>query len=976
MKASAGTLFALSTLLASAISHGAVMFDPALDWRSIKTEHFRIHYHRGLEAEASAMAARAEELHRELSPLHRWAPFFRTDIVMVDGTDEANGFSTPYPFNRVQLYMARPDPSSSLSNYDDWQRLLFTHEYTHTLNLDAISGLPSLTRYTLGRVCFPNMFLPMWMIEGNAVYYESRRTPGSLFAPGRNNSSYTDMVMRSTFAEDRFMSISSASHFPRPWPMGHTPYLYGGLFVDFLEKKYGKLSFSKVMEENTDNVLPYLVNKNANDVYGENFIALWKEWERYLEVRYRRQLESIEAAGTTRFLRLTGSGYLTSLPRFSRNGGSIYYVRSTAREKTALMRIPTSGGRAEELCEVHDPGSISVTDGGVYLSDPEYHRSFSLYNEVFSFDGKEYRRITNALRGESVDLSTDGGVSVFVRHDRGRYSLVISDGSFAAREEVIAPGGARMAHSRLSPDAGKIVFTIKERGGRSDLVLYNRELRTFFRLSSGPYNDICPAWHPDGRRIVFSSDRSGVYNLYEMDIANGVLARLTNLTGGAFHPDVSPDGSSIAFASYGARGFDIALMPYPASGTDKTVSEPTPLPSGRFGAAESEEPASPPGSPYTPLHSVLPPLWLPIFGTSELYEDKYDQLYGVYLPGNDTLYRHFYSLTAYAYNIQRRAVVDLDYLYAGFYPNLLFRYENEALFYGEDRFPWSDRLPYGVKRSLERKLAAGIEIPYIRFLHSQMLLLSYSHELSITDVSAPAGGPADRFRDRLARAGLAWTYTGAGEYPYSISEEDGTDFALVADLYNEAIGSDISFFKVRAEFSHYMGGLFTNHVLMLRLRGGASFNNPEHLSPYPLGRFERGKTGPPASDEDEFGLRGYPAGVGYADRFASGTIEYRFPVLQHEGGFRTLPLYFRDLSGRIFAEYGNSWNGKPEMEAFRASAGAEAHIRITAGYMMDIRGFLGYGHGFGRLGEDQVYFGVYGFLEGAFKKIQCSFAYF
>jgi len=460
-----------------------------------------------------------------------------------------------------------------------------------------------------------------------------------------------------------------------------------------------------------------------------------------------------------------------------------------------------------------------------------------------------------------------------------------------------------------------------------------------------------------------------------MDIARGASVRLTNLMGGAFHPDVSPDGGSIAFASYGARGFDIALIPYPANGTERTVFAPTPLSPDHFAPSEDNTSAARPGTPYTPIHSVMPPFWLPVFGTSELYEDKYDQLYGVYLPGNDTLYRHFYSLFAYAYNIQRRAVVDFTYLYAGLYPNLLFRYENEALFFGEDRFPWSDGLSYGVKRTLERKVSTGVEIPFIRFLYTHSLLLSYSYEEDLTDVSAPFGGPVERFRDRLARVGFAWTYTGTHEYPYSISEEDGMNFALVADTYNEAIGSDISFYKARAELSHYTGGPARNHVLMVRLRGGASFNNPERLSPYPLGRFERGKTGPPASDEDEFGMRGYPAGAEYSDRFASGTLEYRFPVFQREGGFRMLPLYFRDLSARVYAEYGNAWNGRPEIEAFRASAGAEAHLRITAGYMMDVRAFAGYGHGFGRLGEAQVYFGVYGFIEGAFKNIRRRFEY-
>jgi Tol biopolymer transport system component len=975
MKTLRGAICLALTLLSYPVAHGAIMFDPSLKWRSIKTEHFRIHYHQGLEAEAARLAVKSEELHRELAPLHRWTPFFRTDVVMVDSTDDANGFSTPYPFNRVQLYIARPRPDSSLSNYDDWQRLLFTHEYTHTLNLDAISGIPSITRYTLGRVCFPNVFLPMWMLEGNAVYHESRRRPGSPLAPGRNNSTYTDMVMRAAIAENRFMSISDSSHFPREWPMGSTPYLYGGLFVDFLEKKYGRNSFSLVMEENTDNIIPYLVNRNAKDVYDESLIPLWREWERYLEVRFRRQLDSIEAAGVTPVRLLTGSGYLTSHPRFSRDGAFVYYVRSTAHRKTALMRGSIGTGKIEELCEVHDPGSISVTDGPVYLSDPEYHRSFSLYNDAFVFDGKTYRRVTKALRGDYLDLSPDGSVSVFVRQERGRCSLVFSDRSFIERERIVSESDIQIACTRLSPDGSRVVFTMKDRNGNSDLALYHRDRREFTRLTSDRFNDICPTWHPDGRRVIFSSDRDGVYNLYEMDTVAGTVSRLSNLAGGAFHPDISPDGLTIAFAAYGARGFDIALIPYPSTGADKTASPPTTMKPDYFNAPYNDETPTPPGSPYTPVHSVMPPFWLPIFGTSELYEDKYDQLYGIFLPGNDTLYRHFYSLSAYVYNIQRRAVVDLNYLYAGFYPNLLFRYENEALFYGEDRFPWSDDLAYGVKRTLERAVSGGIEIPFIRFLYAHSLMLSYRYEEEITDVSAPLGGGIDRARDRLAGVGAAWIFTGAREYPYSISEEDGMNFALVADMYNEAIGSDLSFSKVRAELSRYLGGLARNNVLMIRLRGGASFNNPARLSPYPLGRFERGKSGPPASDEDEFGLRGYPAGAEYSDRFSSGTLEYRFPLLQREGGFRMVPLYFRDLSARVFFEYGNAWNGKAEIREFRPSAGAETHIRITAGYMMDARAFIGYARGFGRLGEDQVYFGVYGFFEGAFKNIYRRFSY-
>ncbi len=59
-----------------------------------------------------------------------------------------------------------------------------------------------------------------------------------------------------------------------------------------------------------------------------------------------------------------------------------------------------------------------------------------------------------------------------------------------------------------------------------------------------------PVWLPDGSGIVFSSNRTGVFNLYTYDLATGRQEQLTNLIGGAFAPSVSPDGNDILYAGY------------------------------------------------------------------------------------------------------------------------------------------------------------------------------------------------------------------------------------------------------------------------------------------------------------------------------------------------------------------------------------------------------------------------------------------
>ncbi len=248
----------------------AVLFDPQLEWKSIKTEHFWIHYHQGIEEQAEKLSQIAEKVHKRLSPIIKWQPALRTDVILVDNLYTANGFAMPQPFNRIQIYLTRPELDGVLNNFDNWLEMVFTHEYTHILNMDTIHGFPTFTRYAFGRCCFPNAFLPIWMLEGNAVYHESDY---SKF--GRNNSTYTDMVMRTEILNQNLKPISEASNFPREWPVGDVPYLYGGLFVDFLEKKYGIGRFENVMSNNAYNLIPY----RDNTVALLPFIYSASEWE-------------------------------------------------------------------------------------------------------------------------------------------------------------------------------------------------------------------------------------------------------------------------------------------------------------------------------------------------------------------------------------------------------------------------------------------------------------------------------------------------------------------------------------------------------------------------------------------------------------------------------------------------------------------------------------------------------------------------
>lgn len=66
-----------------------------------------------------------------------------------------------------------------------------------------------------------------------------------------------------------------------------------------------------------------------------------------------------------------------------------------------------------------------------------------------------------------------------------------------------------------------------------------------------------PSWSPDGKRIAFTSDRDGDYEIYLLDVAANHLVRLTNNEGvDDVDPSWSPDGAGIAFGrGYARRDF-------------------------------------------------------------------------------------------------------------------------------------------------------------------------------------------------------------------------------------------------------------------------------------------------------------------------------------------------------------------------------------------------------------------------------------
>lgn len=142
--------------------------------------------------------------------------------------------------------------------------------------------------------------------------------------------------------------------------------------------------------------------------------------------------------------------------------------------------------------------------------------------------------------------------------------------SLPAEHPSIAAGAA-WATAFTPLDSGLLVISFNE-NGYNHLFAYHPQAEPFTRLTYGAWDDINPAFNPDGSRLAFASNRDGQWDLYTLTLSSGQVDRLTDTAIYEGSPSWSPDGRWLAYEAYtGDTQPDLELFIRPLDGSQEPI---------------------------------------------------------------------------------------------------------------------------------------------------------------------------------------------------------------------------------------------------------------------------------------------------------------------------------------------------------------------------------------------------------------------
>jgi len=982
-------LLLVGALLLAATPGPGVSQAPDEAWRTLETEHFRVTFPAHLESLGRKAAERAERAWSALETHFIEPPDGIVDILVTDHTDVSNGFAAVTPSNRVTIHARPPVDALSLGHLDEWFELVITHELAHIVHLDhVVNPVGRLARTVFGRIpgewpTFPELGTPRWLIEGLATWYESRLTNA-----GRVKGTFLDMQLRTAMLEGRFEHIDQASGESPLWPGGNRPYAYGALFFEHLLERYGEDRMAAFADAIGAQWVPYRIDSAGEDAFGVPLSDAWRAWRDSLQAELADLDADLRKLGPiSEPERLTEGARWALHPTPSPDGALLAYTRSDGRSDMQIRVRDVRTGASRSVGRTNGLATFSwLSDTELLVSQLEFDDPYSTYGDlyVFGIDGTR-RRLTEGARltqpwagpagSTAVAVQEGGGTNALVRlHlDAARRRVTAVDTIVAAEPDVhwafpsVSPDGRRIAASRWEPNALHDVVIVDAASG--ELVA---------RVTRDRAIDMAPRWSPDGRWLVWGSDRTGILNVHgvRMDKAGDVASEvymLSNVRTGAAYPSVDPSGSWIFVSGHHVDGWEVERLPFPSAS-----ALPTPALDARFaldGPAPERGLAGGPVGSYSAWPTLRPRFWElsyrePIDAAGLVADGFFlrrRELLGAGVgfetSGRDLVGRHGYGaavrvstsggevdgFVSYSYAglgnpilslTARQSFADGGQQLAGSDADTLFVLERERTLSGAATF-----LAPTWRRNLSVTLSSGMVWERRELLD---VALEPSRDFALArptsrlwDVTASVNVNTTRSHSFQMGTAAGLSLFALGRVRRELSLPDSLDGRPGADrATQETLG------RLQGAVSLWDGS-YARHVLGFQATGGVAGGPGAGPFHYRVG----GASGrpEPLTGLELFGggflffpVRGYDVSARFGRYAWTASVEYRIPLWLVNEGLGAWPIHVDRTLASIFFDTGNAWGPDVTATGFRntardplASIGAELTAELLG--FFDIR---------------------------------------
>jgi Tol biopolymer transport system component len=948
------------------------------EWSFLQTDHFDVYFYQNGQPIAEFVAVEAESAYASIRKLFRYQLVNRVPIVLYNShndfqqtnvvseyLEEGIGGVTELFKNRVVIPFE--------GGYGSFQHVLH-HELVHAVINDMFYG-GSIQSIITNNI---TLQLPAWFNEGLSEYASLQWDTNS------------DMYLRDATIGESLPAIPQLS--------GYAAYRCGQSVWWYIARKYGEQKIGEILNRIKST---RSVEAGFKGAVGLGVQELSERWQKEQKVLYWPDIAKREdPADYAR--RLTDhkkdGGFYNTSPTISPQGDRIAFISNrddffnlylmSATDGKVLDKL-IDGQTTENLEELHllTPGLSWSPDGKrLALATKAGAEDAILLLEV---EGGDYEKLTFGLEGIfSVAWSPLGDKLAFIGNSARESDIYVYDLAGKSLTNLTSDPFADET-PQWTPDGRSILFS-SDRGGyavgtqvRMDTVdshqfdLYSIDLatRAVKRLTQWPNsNETSPVVSPDGKRVLFVSDKNGINNIFLLNLDSGQCRPVTNSLSGVYQLSITRDGSKLTFSSLYKSGFDIFVMRNPF---DKTVSqaelEPTEYYRMKFTPKEAQPPAALAGEKKPAAQDSTQMLGenIQIDFSNYVFKDQANAA----VP-TDSLIAKMVPITN---NLDENGNFKINKYKLNFTPDIIYGNAGYDTFYGVNGstiFAFSDLLGdhqiiLGTNLMVDLKNSDyGFQYYYLPnridwgfgASHSARFVYLYDQDdpyslslyrFRMYGASLNAQLPISRFN--RVEFGLSW-YNILKEnldrldYPSQtrsmlipgvayvhdtilwgyVSPMRGTRYRF--DVFGTPkVGSNgLSFTNVQGDYRTYLS-LGRLYSVALRLAGGASLGrNPQKFI---IGGVENwiapvftGGAIPFVNAEDYvflqagLPLRGYDYNAQIGSRFALFNFEFRYPLFAFlQAG--PLPLALQNFGGVLFLDAGTAWNSNRELHLFQKSSG-------------------------------------------------------